>query len=361
MSREALNKRLDLRGQMRQRSNETEVKWGGGMSKKVLIMNTGGTLASVAKEHGLTPGLTTESIERELHIVAGEAQLTMQEFSSLDSANIFPEDWARLAQEISRQRVFFDGIVVIHGTDTLAYTSSMLSFMLQNIGIPVVITGSQLSISNPVADAMENLRCAIYMAQSGCAGVFVAFNRKVMLGCRASKVRSLSFDAFDSINCENVAEISSIGMKINERMLPEKRGVFRLQDSYCADVAVIKLFPGIHREVLRMYAESGYRAFYIEAFGLGGMPFLRHDFISEIRGMIEQGATFLVGTQCRFEGSSLEVYETGRRALEAGAIQSYDMTSEAAITKLMWVLGQTKDPQEIREYFHLSLCGEVTI
>ena len=361
MSREALNKRLDLRGQMRQRSNETEVKWGGGMSKKVLIMNTGGTLASVAKEHGLTPGLTTESMKRELHIVAGEAQLTMQEFSSLDSANIFPEDWARLAQEISRQRVFFDGIVVIHGTDTLAYTSSMLSFMLQNIGIPVVITGSQLSISNPVADAMENLRCAIYMAQSGCAGVFVAFNRKVMLGCRASKVRSLSFDAFDSINCENVAEISSIGMKINERMLPEKRGVFRLQDSYCADVAVIKLFPGIHREVLRMYAESGYRAFYIEAFGLGGMPFLRHDFISEIRGMIEQGATFLVGTQCRFEGSSLEVYETGRRALEAGAIQSYDMTSEAAITKLMWVLGQTKDPQEIREYFHLSLCGEVTI
>ena len=325
------------------------------MSKKVLIMNTGGTLASVAKEHGLTPGLTTESMERELHIVAGEAQLTMQEFSSLDSANIFPEDWARLAQEISRQRVFFDGIVVIHGTDTLAYTSSMLSFMLQNIGIPVVITGSQLSISNPVADAMENLRCAIYMAQSGCAGVFVAFNRKVMLGCRTSKVRSLSFDAFDSINCENVAEISSIGMKINERMLPVKRGVFRLQDSYCADVAVIKLFPGIHREVLRMYAESGYRAFYIEAFGLGGMPFLRHDFISEIRGMIEQGATFLVGTQCRFEGSSLEVYETGRRALEAGAIQSYDMTSEAAITKLMWVLGQTKDPQEIREYFHLSL------
>jgi L-asparaginase len=92
------------------------------MSKKVLIMNTGGTLASVVKEHGLTPGLTAESMERELHIVAGEAQLTMQDFSSLDSANIFPEDWAHLAEAISRQREFFDGIVVIHGTDTLAYT-----------------------------------------------------------------------------------------------------------------------------------------------------------------------------------------------------------------------------------------------
>ena len=325
------------------------------MSKKVLIMNTGGTLASVAKEHGLTPGLTTESMMRELHVVAGEA------FSSRDSANIFPEDWANLAKEISRQRGCFDGIVVIHGTDTLAYTSSMLAFMLQNIDIPVVITGSQLSISNPVADAMENLRCAIYMAQSGSPGVFVAFNRKVILGCRASKVRSLSFDAFDSINCENVAEISSIGMKINKRMLQKKKGVFRLQNRYCQDVAVIKMFPGIHREVLQMYAERGYKAFYIEAFGLGGMPFLQHDFISEIRSMTEQGITVLVGTQCRFEGSNLEVYETGRLALDAGAIQTYDMTSEAAVTKLMWVLGQTEDPEEIREYFRLSLCGEVTI
>ena len=331
------------------------------MSKKVLIMNTGGTLASVAKEHGLTPGLTTESMMRELHVVAGEALLTTQEFSSRDSANIFPEDWANLAKEISRQRGCFDGIVVIHGTDTLAYTSSMLAFMLQNIDIPVVITGSQLSISNPVADAMENLRCAIYMAQSGSPGVFVAFNRKVILGCRASKVRSLSFDAFDSINCENVAEISSIGMKINKRMLQKKKGVFRLQNRYCQDVAVIKMFPGIHREVLQMYAERGYKAFYIEAFGLGGMPFLQHDFISEIRSMTEQGITVLVGTQCRFEGSNLEVYETGRLALDAGAIQTYDMTSEATVTKLMWVLGQTEDPEEIREYFRLSLCGEVTI
>ncbi len=330
------------------------------MSHNILILNTGGTLSAVVQEHGLSPGIPTKQMERELQIVAGGAELTMEDYSSIDSANMFPEDWAKLAAVIAEKRAHHDGIVVIHGTDTLAYTASMLSFMLQNIHIPVVLTGSQLSIADPVADAMENCRCAICMAASGVPGVFVAFDRKVMLGCRASKLRTVSFDAFESINHPNVAHISSMGMRIDRHTLPQKTGIFRLRNQWSGDVAVIRLYPGFRGDVLERLADDGCRAFYIEGFGLGGVPFLQHDLTAVLRRLTDRGIAVLLGTQCRYEGSNLAIYETGRRALDAGVMQAWDMTCEAAVTKLMWVLGQTLDPDEIREYFSLNICGEVT-
>jgi L-asparaginase len=329
------------------------------LSKNILIINTGGTLSSVMKESGLAPGLSTVDMKKELHIVSGDTDLEIEDFCSLDSANIFPEDWASLARRISEVRTNHDGIVVIHGTDTLAYTSSMLSFMLQNINIPVVITGSQLSITNPVADAMENCRCAIHMAASGIPGVFVAFNRKVMLGCRASKVRSLSFDAFESINYPNVATISSLGMSIDKKAIPIRNGVFHLADSYSTKVCMIKMFPGMHRSFLESIQDQGYKGIYIEAFGIGGMPFVKHDIISTLEKLVESGITVVVGTQCPYEGSKMDVYETGRRALEIGVLQAHDMTSESAFTKLMWILGTTSNPAEIRDYYSINIAGEL--
>lgn len=331
------------------------------MKKKILVISTGGTLSSVKSEKGLIPGLSSQEILAELKLVSRDSELYIEEFLSLDSANIFPEDWAALARKIADACKKYDGVTVIHGTDTLAYTASMLSFMLPNIPIPVIVTGSQLSISHPVADALENCRCAIHMATCGYPGIFVAFNRKVMLGCRASKVRSLSFDAFDSINYPNVAEISSLGLHVNKDALKTHTGEFQIASDYSEEVFLLKLYPGIKSEMIRKLYEEGCRGIYIEGYGLGGVPFLKHDFITAIREVTEKGMIVVIGSQCRYEGSNLSVYETGRLAVESGALEAYDMTSEAAITKLMWVLGQTLDPEQVRKYFSRNLVGEVHI
>lgn len=141
----------------------------------------------------------------------------------------------------------------------------------------------------------------------------------------------------------------------------KSRGGVRLCTEYSDRVFVLKMYPGIRPELLSMLEEHGYRGVYIEAFGLGGLPFLKNDFLAAVERSVKRGMTVLVGSQCRYEGSSLSVYETGLRALNSGVLQAYDMTAEAAVTKLMWVLGQTDDRHKIEEYFSENLVQEVRI
>ena len=169
------------------------------MSKKMLLINTGGTFSSVPSEKGLAPGIDLEEIMRTIGPIGEGHTFELKDYASLDSANITPEDWVAIANLVAAAREDCDGVVIIHGTDSMSYTSSMLSFMLQNIEIPVILTGSQLPLRAPLTDAIDNLRCAITAGLSGMLpGVYTVFHQKLILGCRTSKVRTVSFAALPS-------------------------------------------------------------------------------------------------------------------------------------------------------------------
>ena len=329
------------------------------IKKKILIITTGGTLACVKSENGLQPGLSGVDILSYISDITDFYEVEFYELFQLDSANIHPENWEKMAQVIYEKHYFYDGIVIFHGTDTMAYTSSALAFMLQNLPIPLVITGSQLSIANPLADAVENCRCAIHMAGSAKPGVFLAFDRKIMLGTRASKVRTRSFNAFESINYPYVGEIDSRGLEIYEEKIPALKGPCRLKSHMENKVFLIKLVPGFDGKIFQMLYEHGYQALIIEAFGMGGIPTMSPEVMEELRDVIQKGMIVVVKSQCPYEGSNLSVYETGKEALKAGVLQGYDMSTEAIVTKLMWLLGQDLEREEFIELFYQNLAGEV--
>lgn len=329
------------------------------MMKQLLLINTGGTFSSRPGENGLAPELSSREIVALLGGYDPSLEIHAEDYCSLDSSNITPDDWRSLALRIGRDVERYDGVVLIHGTDTMAYTASMLSFMLQNIPIPVVLTGSQLPLGVPMSDAADNLRCGLQMAGSGQGGVFVAFDRKIILGCRTSKVRTISFNAFESINYPYAGEVNAFGLQLRPVHTPS--APFRLRPEYSDRIAVLKLFPGMDPDIFSFLQERGYEGIYIEGFGLGGVPFLKSDFTAEIRRASQSGLPILVGSQCRYEGSNLSVYETGQRILDCGGIPVHDMTQEAVVTKLMWALGQSRQREAVQRLFGENLVDEVRL
>ena len=327
--------------------------------KKILLLTTGGTIASMPGGEGLEPQ-RSEVMERELDQLRTYYDITVRDVMCLDSSNITPGEWRVIATEIYQHRTGYDGIVVSHGTDTMAYTTSAITFMLPNIDLPVVFTGSQLPLADMLSDGPDNLRTAFAMAATGHPGVFLAFDRQVMLGCRAVKVRASGFSAFASINARYAGTVSNLGLVVDESVLPKPHGKARLCPALSKDVFLLKLTPGINPAIFDMLAAMGYKGIVIEAFGLGGFNVLNRG-LRGIRRAIEDGVSVVVTTQCLYDSSDLGVYQVGNKLLELGVIQARDMTSEAAMTKLMWALGQNMTQTEITELFGQNLAGEVTV
>ena len=327
--------------------------------KNILLLTTGGTIASMPGGEGLEPH-RSGVMERELNQLRTYYNITVLDAMCLDSSNIRPEEWQQIARLIFENRAGYDGIVVSHGTDTMAYTASAVTFMLPGINLPVVFTGSQLPLADVLSDGPDNLRTAFAMAAAGHPGVFLAFDRKVMLGCRAVKVRASGFSAFESVNARYAARVSNLGLVVDKTVLPVSQGRPKLADGISKGVFLNKLTPGMDPAIFDMLLSMGYRGIVIEAFGLGGINVLGNS-LNSIRRCVEAGVSVVVTTQCLYDSSDLRVYQVGNRLLEMGVIQGLDMTSEAAMTKLMWAIGQGMDTQQIRNLFAQSLAGEIAL
>ena len=326
--------------------------------KNILLLTTGGTIASVPGFDGLEPH-RSGVMERELEQLRTYYDISVRDVMCLDSSNIRPEEWQLIAREIFEHRAGFDGIVVSHGTDTMAYTASAVTFMLPDIDLPVVFTGSQLPLRDILSDGPDNLRTAFAMAASGHPGVYLAFDRKVMLGCRAVKVRASGFSAFESINARYAGLVSNRGLVLDPRVLPVRTGPAQLFDQISRDVFLLKLTPGLSPAIFDALVSMGYKGIVIEAFGLGGVNVL-HEGLTGIRKAVDAGISVVITTQCLYDSANLQVYQVGTKLLELGVIQGRDMTSEAAMTKLMWAIGQGMDPMQIRQLFATSLAGEIS-
>ena len=314
------------------------------MLPKLALLATGGTIASLQTATGLAPAMRAEDILAACPNLSHQADIWVKDIFSLDSSNIQPEEWQLLAQAVIEAAADCDGIVITHGTDTMAYTASALSFMLQGLSIPVVLTGSQLPIWHPLSDAPSNLMEAFTAAAQAGPGIYVSFHHKIIYGTRAVKMRTLGFDAFESINAPAIGYFDADGLHMNngETCPGRESRTITSADNLTIDprVFLLKLMPGTDPEIFRHIQRAGYQGLVIEAFGLGGLHYIRRNLIESLHQLSENNIITFVTTQCLYEKADFSIYEVGRNVLKGTIYGAHDMTTEAALTKLMWVLGE---------------------
>ncbi len=318
--------------------------------KKILMIGTGGTIASKPSADGLTPDLDSKQLIDSIPSISDICDVDCIQAFSLDSTNVRPEHWLILAEIITENYDRYDGFVITHGTDTMAYTAAGLSYLIQNSKKPIVLTGAQKPIGEEITDAKRNMIDAlIYAVDEGSHGVVVVFSGAVICGTRARKNYSKRFMAFGSINFPELARVED-GRVI--RYVPEPySGETVFYDNLNANVGLLKLTPGMRNDVMR-YAIDRYDGLVVESFGVGGLPEYS-DFYQQIKRAVERRKLIVMTTQVPNEGSDLSVYRVGsilKNSLRV--LEAHDMTSEAVLAKLMWVLGETDDFDRAEALFY---------
>ena len=327
--------------------------------KKILIIGTGGTIASGNMGEGLTPVLTTEQLLNFVPSVREICHVECVQPFSMDSTNICPEHWVQLAILLREQYDRYDGFVICHGTDTMAYTAAALSYLVQGAQKPVILTGAQKPISFDSTDSKINLTDAVICASSDTLhGVMVVFNGKVIQGTRACKTNSKSYEAFSSIN------YPYLGVLRDGRLFPYIENGYLdkpvFYDRLDSRVALLKLIPGTRCSLVSYMLEQN-DALIIEAFGVGGLPdYAGNDLLSVIEDGVRNGKTVVLTTQVQNEGSDIRVYQVGYRAYQCPRIlEAFDMTTEAVCAKLMWILARTDDMKSIQKLFYTPVSNDI--
>ncbi|MFT8322428.1 MAG: asparaginase [Bacillus sp. (in: firmicutes)] len=327
--------------------------------KKLLLLATGGTIASVEGDEGLVPGMSADDLMQYFDKEPNTVDVTCEILMNRDSTNMQPEHWVAIAEAIAKNYDQYDGFIITHGTDTLAYTSAALSYMLQGLKKPVVITGSQVPISFKQTDAKKNVSDSIHFAMEEVGGVFVVFDGRVIIGTRAVKMRTKSYDAFESINHPYVASID--GKKITYFWNPNNgKENFNVDTSLCPDVFLLQLHPGTKPEIFD-YLKTVYKGIIIESFGNGGLPFEERNLLPKLQELVDAGVAVIISTQCLEEGQDLYLYEVGRKVAQYNVILSADMNTEAIVAKLMWTLGKTTNIKEVKEQMEKPIAWDLSI
>ncbi len=304
--------------------------------KKILLIATGGTIASKNKNNGLTPQITPEEMLSFVPRAAALHDISAVNLFSLDSTNITYDNWRKIAECIQDNYNDYDGFIVTHGTDTMAYTAAALSQMIKNPHKPIVITGSQRPIDLDVTDARTNLNDAITVAASDFKAVLLVFDGKIIAGTRAKKTRSKSYNAFSSMDYPVLGIV--MDFKITRYIptpCPAEEVSFALAMN--DNVFLLKLTPGMDQRILP-FIFSNYDAIIVESFGMGGIP---ASILTEFREQAKAHPQVLIvmATQVAHEGSDMSIYEVGKEVRDnINLLESGDMPLECAITKTMWIL-----------------------
>ncbi len=334
------------------------------MKKNILIINTGGTISSLPTKTGLIPksGVMSGLLEKLQELKHPKMpKYKLIEFSPLiDSSNLDINHWQEIASLIKEHYSLYDGFVILHGTDTMAFTASALSFMLVNLAKPVILTGSQLPLSILRTDAKDNIITSLLLASSGrLHEVAIYFNQKLLRGNRAQKISSDEFSAFASPNCEVLATCG-IDIKWNRKILCQKpQDDFHYETIEPQRIAIYRLFPGQDERWLEVILRTPFDALILQTYGSGNAP-TRKSFVDLLMHASTNGVIVCNVSQCQQAYVDMSAYETGHLLQQAGVISGYDMTIETAHVKLSYLLSHYNDSETIKRLMQTNLRGELT-